>query len=1089
LTLGDGALLNRGRGTLDVSQGIPTLLGFINVEYRYGDITAGILFPPQWGQSVSNATLSNVSGTINLAYNILLQGDLIMNAGSRLDDKGYTVKVRGNIINNGTYVSSGRLILNEGSSQHQISGNGTFANLEINDVYGVKLQDTITVSRELTLTAGTMAGSTNLTLDSDSTILRAAGALDGEPHFSGPVHVEYVGTTGVTAGYELPAATNLLQDLKLSHSASATVTLAASRRVNGDLMISTNSTLADAGYTLTVVGNVHNNGAAGGTGKIMLDNPYSQVLFGSGSYGNLEIVQGEVDLAGDPTIHGTLTITGGDLHVLDHTLTLNGPSVQGGTTKLQTTLNSSLVFGGSSSGVLIPNRVTQLKNLTINNSQGVTMNTNLVLVGSLTLVNGPLHAGQYVVEVQNTDNSSVSFSTGWVNGALQKAFAAGANAPFVFCVGDATHSRPVAFSDMVVALPGSARVELRYGTQSELATSGVNTNKMLPFYWREISINNFTISALKVTGSFTTGDVASIGSDASRFVVRAWSTATQRWFNQPILARTATNTMFSAYVPHVLGDTYSINEFVVGEPLASQLLVTLPGQTYTNSVALGTGNTGTVTPQVAGTPFTLDVRAVDRFYAQDVSYAGAKTLSYTGPNNSPDGSMPDYSTSVTFVNGAATAVATTLKCAESATITATDGTLPGLASSPLTVTAGDASKLAFVSAPGTVTVGFTSEALTVQRQDAHGNPVFTNDAITCTLTSTSGGSVTFTPDPLQILQGSSIASFTYRDSVIGTPWLSVQSTGLLTATQQVSVVAPTTLIWDGGGVDNQVLTVENWQTNLLPRAGDILAFAGTTRLDVTNNLAAYTPLSGIRFLSDAGAFTLEGDPVTLAGDLSNYATVPQEINLEINLDTSATVDVITNGVLELSGVVSGGYSLTKTNTGTLILSGTNTYSGGTTVKGGVLTVNNTTGSATGSGTVSVEAGGTLGGSGSVSGATTFVAGGVLAPGQTSGTLGFQGNLVLQSGAQFSIQLGVSTNHVVVVSGTAELSGSTLTVTGDSPSANTYTLLRAGTLSGTFAGLPDSTLITVSPGLFYRIHYRVNEVILVRSQGGTFISFF
>jgi hypothetical protein len=46
----------------------------------------------------------------------------------------------------------------------------------------------------------------------------------------------------------------------------------------------------------------------------------------------------------------------------------------------------------------------------------------------------------------------VSFSTGWVNGALQKAFAAGTNAPFVFCVGDETLSRPVSFTDMDVAL-------------------------------------------------------------------------------------------------------------------------------------------------------------------------------------------------------------------------------------------------------------------------------------------------------------------------------------------------------------------------------------------------------------------------------------------------------------------------------------------------------------------------------------------------------------------------------------------------------------------------------------------------------------
>ena len=65
---------------------------------------------------------------------------------------------------------------------------------------------------------------------------------------------------------------------------------------------------------------------------------------------------------------------------------------------------------------------------------------------------------------------------------------------------------------------------------------------------------------------------------------------------------------------------------------------------------------------------------------------------------------------------------------------------------------------------------------------------------------------------------------------------------------------------------------------------------------------------------------------------------------------------------------SGVTSLVKIGTGTLILTGTNSYSGGTTISGGALLVNNVTG--TGLGTITVAGGGTLGGNGIISGAVT-----------------------------------------------------------------------------------------------------------------------
>ncbi len=153
-------------------------------------------------------------------------------------------------------------------------------------------------------------------------------------------------------------------------------------------------------------------------------------------------------------------------------------------------------------------------------------------------------------------------------------------------------------------------------------------------------------------------------------------------------------------------------------------------------------------------------------------------------------------------------------------------------------------------------------------------------------------------------------------------------------------------VWNGGGTDNNWQTPANWVSGLAPVMDNVLTFGGSTRLTPYNDFAAGMRFGNMVFDSSAGAFTLGGNRMALAGDIINDSASLQTISLPVTLSLgSRTVDAAAADV-RLVGAISDGdetNGIVKAGVGTLTLEGTNTFDGEVLVKVGVLKVLNAAG--------------------------------------------------------------------------------------------------------------------------------------------------
>ncbi len=221
---------------------------------------------------------------------------------------------------------------------------------------------------------------------------------------------------------------------------------------------------------------------------------------------------------------------------------------------------------------------------------------------------------------------------------------------------------------------------------------------------------------------------------------------------------------------------------------------------------------------------------------------------------------------------------------------------------------------------------------------------------------------------------------------------------------------------------------------------------GTLSLGVANALP--TNATFRHFGSSGGTLNLNGFAQTIAR-LYTDATTPNDSGSQITSATAATLTIDQSTNTTYVGEINGSVSLVKDGTGTLTLSGTNTYLGTTDIEDGMLVVNGEIGNGGPADTLTIGTGATLAGSGvinaPIAGTSTtaaITATGTLSLGDGSST-GFSFNGTLDVAGEAVTILDSDAASV----GDITISGGTLTVSNGLSMAGGDVLAGSGTVTG------------------------------------------
>ncbi|WP_256702441.1 autotransporter-associated beta strand repeat-containing protein [Burkholderia sp. SRS-W-2-2016] len=981
-----------------------------------------------------------------------------------------------------------------------------------------------------TVNGGTLAMGIANAIATSSAVTVNSGATLALNDFSQTLN-DLSGAGAVTLG------TNASTVLTANNTAATTFSGAISgagsvdKTGTGALTLSGTSNTYSGGTTVSAGTLVATNGNALGTGAV-INNAALQLDFAGNS-----------TLANTLSGTGSLTKTGAGVATLTAAGSTEGAvSVNAGTLAFAqsgvfnaasfTTQSGATTSVGASSQLATTGAFTQAAGSTLS----VTVGSNSPAISAATAtLNGVLNIAGFTTGAPGSASAlpgtlyTILHTTGGITGDFSSITLGGASSPVDYLTLAAQRSADTLDYNVGFGLTWQAGATLGSGTFTLTnATDAFNVDVALANQaasssgWNGTDLTKagagtLTLSAVNsytgtttVNGGTLAMGIANAIASSSAVTVNSGATLALNDFSQTVndlsgagavtlgsssaTVLTANNTAATTFSGAISG-AGSVNKTGAGA-------LTLSGTSNTYSG----GTTVTAGTLVATNGNTLGAGAVTNNAALQLDFAGdstlANTLSGTGSltktgagtatitaTGSTEGAVVVNAGTLAFAqNGAFNAASYSTQSGATTSIGANaqlaiSGALNELAGSTLSVSVGTNSpaiSAATATLNGALNIaGFTGSV----PGSASGLPntqytiLHTTGGITGDFTSITLGGASSPVDYLTVAAQRSADSFDYNVG-LGLTWQAGTTLGNGTFTL--------TNATDAFNVDvalaDQAASSTGWSGADLIKAG-----AGTLTLSAQNTYTGGTAVNGgtlamgiANAMASSLAVTVESGATLALNDFSQTLNNLSGSGV-VSLGSSAATVLTANntGATSFSGSISGAGSVDKTGAGELILTGTNTYSGGTTVTAGTLLATN--GNAVGTGTVTNNAAlqldfatdstlaNTLSGTGSLTKTGAGVAT-LSAAGSTQGSVSAAGGTLefAQDGvfnaSDYTTQSGATTSFAgdsqLAVSGAfTEAAGSTLNVTlgSNNPviTANSATLAGVLNIAGFAADAPSS----------------------------------